>query len=177
MWAVLMPRPAEDVAVVWHETAGRHADPSVVVAHAVDGDKTLCGEPARVVPWRDTGRGKRCEKCIAALTDAPVTYQEIQSAVPGLTYRTLNHWTVRGYLQAANPGCGSGRRQTWPAGEVEVAQLMHVLVTAGLSPRGAERAARNRGVLSDGVRVVVALDGLALPGVDPDDPTGKDPEG
>lgn len=162
---------------MWHETAGRHADPSVVVAHAVDGDKTLCGEPARVVPWRDTGRGRRCEACIAALTESPVTYREIQEAVPGLTYRALDHWSRKGYLHPANPDCGSGRRRTWPAGEVEVAQLMHVLVTAGLSPAGAERAARNGGVLSDGVWVVVSLDGLTLPGVDLAGPAGKDSEG
>lgn len=158
-----MPRSAEDAPVVWRETVGRHAAAEFVVAHAVDGAETLCGEPARVVPWRDTGRGRRCSACIAAVTDAPVTYREIREAVPGLTYRALDHWSRRGYLQAANPDCGSGRRRTWPAGEVEVAQLMHVLVQAGLAPRGAERAARNGGVLTTGVRVVVDLDGLHLP--------------
>jgi hypothetical protein len=167
-----MARVGDDVVVVWRENVGRHASSEFVVAHAVDGDKTLCGEPATVVPWRDTGRGQRCERCISVLTDTPVTYQEIQAAVPGLSYRTLNHWTTRGYLQAANPGCGSGRRMTWPAGEVEVAQLMHILVTAGLSPRGAERAARNGGVLSDSVRVLVATGELELPGVDPEGPVG-----
>jgi hypothetical protein len=169
-----MPRPVDDVVVVWHETAGRHADPTVVVAHAVNGDETLCGEPARIVPWRDTGRGRRCEACIAAMTAAPVTYREIQEAVPGLTYRALDHWSRKGYLQPANPDCGSGRRRTWPAGEVEVAQLMHVLVSAGLSPAGAERAARNGGVLSPGVWVVVALDGIEFPGPDPEGWRGDD---
>jgi hypothetical protein len=120
-----------------------------------------------VVPWRDTGRGRRCEKCISVVTEAPVSYREITEAVPGLTYRTLDYWTRSGYLQAANPGCGSGRRRSWPASEVEVAQLMHVLVSAGLEPSGAATAARNGGVLAPGVRVVVDVDGLRLLGTPP----------
>lgn len=170
MRADLMPRPVEDTPVVWRETMGRHAPAGNTVAHAVDGAKTLCGQPTAVVPWRDTGRGTRCEKCVAALVETPVTHKEIQEAVPGLSYRTIDHWTTRGYLQAANPGCGSGQRRTWPPAEVDIARLMWVLVQAGLTPWGAEQAARNRGVLSESVRVVVDAGDLQLPGVDPEGP-------
>lgn len=165
-----MPRAGS--AGVWRETSGRHTSAEFVTAHAVDGDTTLCGKSATVVPWRDTGRGQRCEECVATLVETPVTYREIHAAVPGLSYRVLDHWTIRGYLRAANPGCGSGRRRTWPPGEVEIARLMWVMVQAGVGPAGAERAARGGGVLSDSVRVVVAAGDLVLPGVGPEGRVG-----
>lgn len=166
-----MPRQVEDVPVVWRENMGRHAPAGSVIAHAVEGDKTLCGEPATAVPWRDTGRGKRCEACVAALVQTPVTYREIKEAVPGLTYRAIHHWTTRGYLRADNPGCGTGRRVTWPPSEVEIARVMWGLVQAGLVPWAAERAARNGGVLTESVRVVVSdASDLQLPGADPEGP-------
>lgn len=80
----------------------------------------------------------------------------------GVSYRQLDVWTNQGLLLAVNQGCGSGRRRWWPAGEVEVARVMGVLVEVGLSPVAAAKAARGGGVLGPGVRVVINKDGIEL---------------
>lgn len=158
-----MPKSKQDgeTVAVWRETQGRHADPTGVTAHAVGGDQTLCGLPGSTAPWRDTGRGTRCTDCSRVLNDQPLGYQEITDAV-GLSYRTLHYWSKKGFVNPTNPSCGTGKQMTWPASEVLIAQVMHVLVGAGVEPAAAARAARNEGVLGVGVRVVVDLDDVQL---------------
>jgi DNA-binding transcriptional MerR regulator len=73
----------------------------------------------------------------------------------GISYRVLDYWTTRGYLQTittANPG--SGQPRLYPASEVAIAARMRVLVDAGLFPAAAERAARGTR-LAPGVHVVL----------------------
>lgn len=89
-----------------------------------------------------------------------MTHAEIVAV--GLSYRRLDYWSRRGWLKPANPDCGSGSSRVWPAGEVVVAQVMHLLVSAGVAPGAAARAARNGGVLAAGVRVVLDVDGIQL---------------
>ena len=90
------------------------------------------------------------------MTEGHVGWQEIVS--PTLTYRTLDYWTRRGYLQALNPDPGSGRQRHWPIEEARVAVTMSKLVAAGITVAAAHRAARNGGWLAEGVRVVVSSD-------------------
>lgn len=69
----------------------------------------------------------------------------------GLTYRQLDHWATKGYLQPEG-GEGSGRVRYWPEREVQVAAAMKRYVDAGLTPKAAHEAARNDGVVG-GYRV------------------------
>jgi hypothetical protein len=159
----------DDPSLVWRETKGRHAPAETVTAHAMTGtraDTTLCGLPAKDAPWVDTGRGRRCDKCLAAAQGQPVRMQEILDAV-GVAYHRLNYWTNQGWVKAANPECGSGRERMWPAEEVAVLQLMHIAVQAGVSPEAAARASREGGRLADGVWLVIAReDAQLIPDVD-----------
>lgn len=165
MMMVKRPDPA---TVVWRATRGRHADPATVVAHAIVGDKTLCGESAKVAPWADTGRGARCDKCTTAMSDTPLGSEEIIAAV-GVSYRQLDRWTAQGLVKSlGDPAPGSGYRRQWSAEEVEVIAAMHVLVNeGGLTPEAASRAARNRGVLATGVVVMVNRPDVTLAGPNP----------
>lgn len=161
----MMVKRGDPDSVVWRETRGRHADPTDVVAHAVDKDKTLCGEPSKVAPWADTGRGQRCDKCMRAVTATPLGSDEITVAV-GVSYRQLDSWTRQGLVQSlGDPQPGSGNRRRWSAEEVSVVAAMHVLVNeAGLTPEAASRAARNNGVLTTGVVVRVNRPDITLAG-------------
>jgi MerR HTH family regulatory protein len=69
----------------------------------------------------------------------------------GITYRVLDNWTRQGYLRATNAECGHGYRRKWNREELAVAKIMRDLVSVGLTPNAAERAARNAGELGDGV--------------------------
>lgn len=60
----------------------------------------------------------------------------------GLTYRKLDYWTRRGYVNAGESSPGSGHRRTWPPEELRIAALMGRLTDAGLSPDVAAFAAR-----------------------------------
>ena len=160
-----MAKRGAEPDVVWRETKGRHADAGEVTAHAIQDDKTLCGELAKVAPWNDSGRGARCQSCMRALEGAPLGWEEICAAT-GITYRQLDQWTRKGLLHAAgdqNPGTGKVRR--WPPSEVKVALVMHALVNmpdGGLTPAAASRAARNNGRIDTGVVVVVNRDDIQL---------------
>ena len=69
----------------------------------------------------------------------------------GITYRQLDHWTNRGWLHAEDrPSATSGVPRTWPAGELEVAHRMAVLINAGVTPEAAHHAARHDGELPGG---------------------------
>lgn len=120
----------------------------------------MCNLPGGVVPWTDTGRGRRCQRCVAAVGELPVECEEFLAAVTGVTYRQLDFWTKRGWLRANNPNCGSGRTRMWPVSEIQVAKVMAVLTDpgpegAGMSPEKAAVAARNSGLVGQGIRVVV----------------------
>jgi hypothetical protein len=164
---MMVKRSDPEAVVLWRETKGRHAPAEQVVAHAIQGDTTLCGEPAKSAPWADTGRGVRCPACMRVFDSAPLGSEEICAAV-GISYRQLDSWTRRGFIQSAgDPQPGSGNRRRWPMEEVAVAQAMHVLVNmdgGGLTPEAAARAARNHGVLAPGVVVMVNRDDVHLAG-------------
>lgn len=68
-------------------------------------------------------------------------------AATGATYRQLDYWVSRGYLQPANTGLGSGYSWLWSPQEVEVVRRMVALVGCGLTPEAAARAARDRSEL------------------------------
>jgi hypothetical protein len=59
----------------------------------------------------------------------------------GVTYRQLDYWCRRGYLNPVTPG-GSGKWRQWPEGEREVARRMAVLVKSGYKAGAAARLAR-----------------------------------
>lgn len=73
----------------------------------------------------------------------------------GISYRKLDFWTSRGWLRSTEPHPGTGRQRAWLPGEAEIAEVMHLLTSAGISPQNAHEAARNGGWLSDRVRVLV----------------------
>ena len=75
----------------------------------------------------------------------------------GISYRQLDYWTRRGFLCPEQTEPGSGRSRRWSLAELDVAERMAALVSAGLTPEAAVRAAR-RGAeawLSDCVKVSV----------------------
>lgn len=132
------------------------------VGHAVRWGHTLCGLVGDEVPRTGTSDpGKRCGRC-SEVPGGWATHLDM-TVVSGLTYRQVDHWTVRGWLVGSG-GVGSGHRRLWAAGEVVVAQVAAVLVgVVELSPRVACEAARGGGVLPGGFRLV--SDGLG-PGVE-----------
>lgn len=126
-----------------------------LVDHAVRGDHTLCGIRITDHQWGELAGLRRCSECSMVPDGHAVIWDLIGSA---LTYRKLDHWTRKGYLQALNPGPGSGFRRYWSAEEARVAVTMGGLVAAGVTVAAACRAARNEGWLAEGVRVVVSSD-------------------
>lgn len=85
---------------------------------------------------------------------------EVLAAVPGLTYRQLDHWLNRGFIRARDPHPGSGVARSLTPGEVKVLQTMYLLVQAGFAPDRAARLARtlNRhGNASVGPRLTLSL--------------------
>ena len=84
--------------------------------------------------------------------------QSAFTAIPGLTYRRLDHWTRTGYLTCDKVNPGSGRPRTWPDEELAVATVMARLIEAGLTVEAAERAARNHGLIAPGITVHVDSD-------------------
>ena len=124
-----------------------------VTLHAVRGGHTLCGLNTRAITFADSDDGASgCSIC-AAVPAGHATNQDLLDV--GLTYRRLDYWTRLGLLISDNPGCGSGRRRTFPPGELLVARFMVRLTQAGIEPTAAARAARNGGWLDAGVRVDV----------------------
>ncbi len=76
--------------------------------------------------------------------------------VSGATFRQVDHWCRKGYLKPVG-GVGTGYSRDFPGDEVRVAKIMARLVSAGVSPEAAHRAARGDGELAPGVRVDVDL--------------------
>jgi len=77
----------------------------------------------------------------------------------GPTYRQLDHWVRRGYLNPGNANAGTGNYRQWPAGELRIANLMYRLIQAGLTPAAAARVARagvgGAAELAPGIRIVI----------------------
>jgi hypothetical protein len=82
------------------------------------------------------------------------TVDGLVAAVPGATYRQLNHWVQKGYLDV--PGHGSGNVRDWPREEIRVARVMARLAAVGIPPALAVKVARGDGQLGDGIAVVVS---------------------
>ncbi len=74
----------------------------------------------------------------------------------GPSYRQIDHWTRKNYLQAEGGG-GQGHTRRWPPRERDIAAMMHRLVVVGIPPDVAHEIARAGGdhELGPGVRVIV----------------------
>lgn len=125
-----------------------------LVVHAVRGCHTLCGLTAWRVPWvDDVDVTRRCAEC-ATVPDGHAVHNDLTAL--GLTYRQVDWWCRKGWINADNPDPGSGVRRAFPPGEVQIAAVMAALTKAGVSASAAHRAARNGGLLAPGVRVELA---------------------
>jgi DNA-binding transcriptional MerR regulator len=60
----------------------------------------------------------------------------------GITYRQLDYWTRRGYLEAERPGQGSGRDRLYNRSEIAIAKMAEAFRRAGLRLDVAFRTAR-----------------------------------
>lgn len=155
------------VAPVWRATAvtrtgwrGQPLAPArprgVTTMHAVRGAHTLCGLNTKAITWAvDNTEAPRCALCGTIPPDR-VTSHDLTAT--GLTYRQVDHWCRAAYLRPDQPDPGSGRRRTFPPGELEVARVMAALTAAGVSPGAAARAARNNGWLTPNIRADI-IDG------------------
>lgn len=88
----------------------------------------------------------------------PCTLTLQQVTARNLTYRRLDWWVRVGYLHPHHQG-GTGNTRTWPARELQVADLMRRLVEAGLTAGVAAIAARAH---LDGRPLVRLAPGLVL---------------
>ena len=125
------------------------------VSHAVRNGHTLCGHTERSVSWSDhpPEQAPRCPICHAVPAGYGVTNDLLTC---GMTFRQMDWWCRKGWINADNPDPGSGARRLFPAEEVRVAAVMAALTKAGVSASAAHRAARNGGLLAPGVRVELA---------------------
>ncbi len=84
-----------------------------------------------------------------------MTCDQILARCPGITYRQLDTWVTKGWLNPdeRNPGPGHARRFT--GDEARVAIVMGRLVAAGLKPDAAHRVARGQWELAPGITVLV----------------------
>lgn len=89
------------------------------------------------------------ERVGGGLADAPLDV--------GISYRQLDHWVRKGWLQPGNATPGSGAWRTWGEEERGVARIMARLVVAGIPPELAHRVARAGGSaeLAPGIRIEV----------------------
>jgi hypothetical protein len=71
-----------------------------------------------------------------------MTSAEILAANPRLTYRQLDHWCRKGWIQPDVACPGSGKPRTFPAAEVRVLKRMALLVARGTVPSVAAGRAR-----------------------------------
>lgn len=63
-------------------------------------------------------------------------------AAIGVTYRQLDYWVRKGYLEPENVECGSGHQRLFPPDEFAVALTMAHLVRGGFTVDQAARLAR-----------------------------------
>lgn len=92
----------------------------------------------------------------AAIADGSTSADLV--SVSGMSYRQLDHWTRKGYLQCANPGAGSGVARVWPDAELRVAETMSRLRDVGLSVETAHLVARAGGRVELAPGIWVAVD-------------------
>lgn len=151
MTGPLLPEPTWRVA---HPCSGE-GHRIKPVSHAVRNGHTLCGHTERSVSWADLSPvdAPLCPLC-NRVAEGHATTPDLLAF--GMTFRQLDWWCRQGWIRADNPDPGSGKRRSFPPGEVEVAATMTALVKAGVSASAAHRAARNGGLLAPGVRVELA---------------------
>lgn len=78
----------------------------------------------------------------------------------GISYRQLDTWTRKGYLEAEGAGGGSGRAREWSMDELVIARRIKTLLAAGfVLAVAADLARKNDGEhdLVDGVSVNLAF--------------------
>lgn len=83
----------------------------------------------------------------------------------GLTGRQIDYWTTRGYLRSVvgddgKPISGSGNRRRWASTERDIARLMALFITAGLSVEVAAKAARD--AIESGATEATLANGLTV---------------
>ena len=99
-------------------------------------------------PVEVEARLKACRNCpsVASSPGLDVCVSCLCAEI-GVTYRQLDHWARRGYLNPGREERGrfrsSGCARIWTAGELRVARSMARLVSAGLSPEVAAAVSRN----------------------------------
>lgn len=77
-------------------------------------------------------------------------YQDQNDYIPepfkdaGLTYRQVDHWCKRGYLQPVRRGTGSGYPRRWPPVEITIGLRIVELVEEGFRLDVAARRAREQ---------------------------------
>ena len=77
----------------------------------------------------------------------------------GATYRQLDYWCRRGWLNPGRVGYsvnGSGSPRDWTPGEIRRARIMARLVRAGLNPAVAAEVASGDAEIGPGIRVEVS---------------------
>ncbi len=75
----------------------------------------------------------------------------------GVSYRKVDYWARRGYLQPLPGPGGSGHGRRWTTHERDVAAMMGRLTAAGMAPVVAHAVARAGGdhEVAPGIRVVI----------------------
>lgn len=131
--------------------------PTSRVAHLVNPDgEPACGCPLGPARTANTDDALlRCRRCTNIAAGAVQSADVVSDT--GATYRQIDYWERRGYIHAdpRPKGSTSGTPRTWAAEELRVAREMALLVSVGVLPEAAHRAARHGGVLVPGVRIVI----------------------
>ena len=68
---------------------------------------------------------------------------QVLARTPQITYRQIDVWCSKGYLQPDHQG-GTGHHRHFSGDEVRVVRMMARLVAAGLTPAAAHRVARGQ---------------------------------
>jgi DNA-binding transcriptional MerR regulator len=74
---------------------------------------------------------------------------DILDTTPGLTYRQLDWWTVRGYINASTNRPGYGMHRCWDEDEADVISRATKLINLGFTASKAITVARNPQALTD----------------------------
>lgn len=139
--------------------AASHAGVSTVTGYAYERAwRAGQGYPATPV----AGPECRLHGCATAATIPGLTvcWRHLHEDL-GITYRQLDHWVRRGYLQPRQDQSGPGNARVWSEHEVTVAKRIALLVRAGLPHAKAAWMARDswpRGEIAPGVWVEVSQD-------------------
>ena len=83
------------------------------------------------------------------------------AAVTGTTYREIDHWVRKGYIDATRASRGTGHPRGFSVEDVIFAACVATLVRFGVRPNVAAVVMRNGGCLEGG-DVVVKLDVVAV---------------